>query len=487
MKTPVTRAPAIRRRDFLGAGVAAAGAAATVSPAAVAAPAAGSAASSFSQKADYLQAAQQAAVWIRSAEVKVEGGGFWLPDPDHPSQAATVSLPNGFYSGSAGVVLFLIELAAATGDLSYLEDARRGGDYLLRSWRATAATKGEVPGAELGFYTGLTGTAFVLAELWKATKLAAYRDAAQAATDTILKAARPAGSGLEWVSWPGMTGNAGIVLGLLALAETLQDPAIRPAVLGAGNRMVENAIEDPRGGLRWQGMPPKLLGEADGVYWPNFQLGTSGVAYALADLHAATGEARFLKAAAGGALHLQRIAAVRGDAALIPYREPDHTDLYYLGYCNGPAGTARLFHRLYKITKDRSYLDWTEKLARGVMASGIPEHQAPGFWNVVCQCCGSAGVVDFFLGLWAETRRTEYLAFARRVADQMLSRRTDFDGKGYRWYQAYTRIKPWDVTAETGYMIGAAGIGAALLHLHLAEAKQRRAIRLPDDPFPATV
>ena len=260
---------------------------------------------------------------------------------------------------------------------------------------------------------------------------------------------------------------------LLSLADLLGDAgdghALHATAIRAGDRIVEQAIADPRGGLRWQGMPAAFLGEPEGTYWPNFQLGTSGTAYALARLGTVTGEARFVKAAEAGALHLQTIATVKGDAALIHYREPDETDLFYLGYCNGPAGTARLFYQLYAATKDPHYLEWTEMLARGVMASGIPEKQAPGFWNVVCQCCGSAGIVDFFLGVWAATGREEYRAFARRVGDQMLSRRADFDGKGTRWYQAYTRIKPWEVTAETGYMVGAAGVAVALLHLGMAE------------------
>jgi hypothetical protein len=50
------------------------------------------------------------------------------------------------------------------------------------------------------------------------------------------------------------------------------------------------------------------------------------------------------------------------------------------------------------------------------------------------------------------------------VADQLISREDNLDGKGYRWYQAWTRVKPWEVNAETGYKIGAAGIGAALVH-----------------------
>ena len=484
---PEADAPRIGRRAFLGCAASAgiigmAPAAVKADPAVVGGPAQG-----FADAPSYRAAAIESARWIRSAESK-DTAGLWLPEPDHPEVKATVSLPNGFYTGSAGLVLFFVELAQATGDKSYWDDARRGGDYLVRSWRETAAAPQQVPGAQFGFYTGLAGTIFALAVLWKMTGETAYRQAALEALDVLLKAARPAGAGIAWVDWPGMTGNGGIVVALLAIADLLGDDDIRPlrlAAVHAGDRIAEQAVPDPRGGSRWQGMPPAMLGEREGTYWPNFQLGTSGTAYALARLGAATGERRFVTAAEAGALHLRNIATVQGDAALIHYREPDATDLYYLGYCNGPAGTARLFYQLWLATRDRHYLDWTEMLARGVLASGIPDRQTPGFWNVACQCCGSAGVVDFFLGLWAATGKAEYRTFARRVADQMLGRRADFDGKGCRWYQAYTRIKPWEVSAESGYMVGAAGIAAALLHLDMAEqGTYRQAILPPDNPFP---
>jgi lantibiotic modifying enzyme len=414
---------------------------------------------------------------------------LWLPEPDHPEIKATVSLPNGFYTGSAGLVLFFTELALTSGDKAYLSDARRGGDYLVRSWRETAAAPSPAPGTQFGLYTGLAGTSYALAVLWKATGDTRYRDAAREALDVVLKAARPAGKGIGWMYWPGLTGNAGVVVALLALDDTMGDAvdahALLAAATRAGDRIIEQAVPDPRGGLRWLGMPAAYVEAPEGSYWPNFQLGTAGVGYALARLGASTAEQRFLDAAKDAALHIERIATVKGDAALVHYREPDLTDMFYLGYCNGPAGTARLFYQLYLTTKDPHYLEWTEMLARGVMASGIPDRQTPGLWNVVCQCCGSAGIVDFFIGMWAATGRDAYLAFARRVADQMLSRRADFDGKGYRWYQAYTRIKPWDVTAETGYMVGAAGIAASLLHLELAESGRYRGVLLtPDNPFP---
>ena len=150
--------------------------------------------------------------------------------------------------------------------------------------------------------------------------------------------------------------------------------------------------------------------------------------------------------------------------------------------CHGPAGTARLFYRLYEITHDDSWSEWVERSARAVRSSGVPEKQTPGFWNNVSQCCGSAGVLDFFLSLYRTSGDPEYLAYAQRVAANTLQRATE-DDRGLRWIQAEHRVQPELLIAQTGFMQGAAGIGSALLRLHLVERGKDVVIRLPDSPW----
>ena len=439
---------------------------------------------------DYLFAVKEAARWI-GASAQVSGEGVhWLIEPDHPELPQTASKQLVIYNGSAGVVLFLLQLAKATGDNSYREQATKGADYLAAHWKDLSGAGANGPsGSSFSLYNGLAGIAFTLAETWKWTKDARYRDAALEVTGFITKSARPAGSGVTWTGTPGLSsGDTGVILFLLYAASTFDDDSYKTVAAQAGGHIVELAEKDQRGGLRWFGLGGRGGGNgANRTYFPNFELGTAGVAYGLARLYAETKDARFLDGARQGALHLQKIATGQGDSALVYYREPDLTNLYYLGFCHGPSGTARLFYEIYTATKDREYLDWTERLARGITQSGIPEKLTPGLWYVDCQCCGLAGVTDFFLGLWAATRKPEYLAFARRAVEQALSRATSFDGAGYRWYQAWTRIKPWVVNAETGYMLGAAGIAASALHLHLADERRYEAILFPDNPFPSTV
>jgi lantibiotic modifying enzyme len=339
-----------------------------------------------------------------------------------------------------------------------------------------------IPGLNLSFYGGLAGVAFVLNETGKATGNAKYRETARSATDYIVQAAKPAGAGFAWSGAPGIAGDGSIVLYLLYAAREFESDLYRETAVRAGDHILELATKERNGGFSWRGFP-RFPGLPADAYFPNFEGGTAGVAYLFARLYSETNKGKYLFAAKQGALHLQTIATLHGNAALIPYRFPDLADLYYLGFCHGPAGTARTFFELHKITRDPEYQVWTERLAQGVLQSGIPESLTPGYWNVVCQCCGAAAVIDFFVGLWASTRRPDYLAFAQRVARQLVSRETNLDGKGSRWYQAWTRVKPWEVNAETGYSIGASGVGAALLHVHLAEQGKYSAILLPDNPF----
>ena len=414
-----------------------------------------------------------------------------LPDPDHSGKSATIGPDNTIYSGSAGIVLFFLELARATGDTSYLKDAARGADYLAASWQSLPARQGTAVLRDRGlsFDQGLAGTAFALAETWSATGNAHYRDAALAATRALASHAYPAGEGVEWLPSPSVGQGGGIVLYLLYAGRAFKDRTFVQLAQRGGDRIVELAESDPRGGVRWQGLPgqgPATVAAHVPLnsYSPNFELGTAGIAFVLARLYEESRQEKFLNAARQGARHIQSIATVQGDSALVYYREPDLTNLYYLGYCHGPAGTARLFYQLHKVTGEPGYLEWTEKLARGIVRSGVPEKLTPGYWNVACQCCGSAAVTDLFVSLWRVTGKSHYLEFGRRVADQLISREDDLDGKGYRWYQAWTRVKPWDVNAETGYKIGAAGIGAALLHVHLATQNRYAALLFPDNPFP---
>jgi lantibiotic modifying enzyme len=127
-------------------------------------------------------------------------------------------------------------------------------------------------------------------------------------------------------------------------------------------------------------------------------------------------------------------------------------------------------------------MPWVDRSARALLQSGIPERRTDGFWNNVSQCCGSAGVAQFFLDLHATTKEGRYLEFAKRMTADLLARGTK-DEKGLRWIQAEHRVRPELLIAQTGYMQGAAGVGLGLLRLDAAETGRRPFVRFPDDPW----
>lgn len=427
------------------------------------------------QGSEYGRAAQGVAAWLRAASVKTPEGMAWYADPTDKTTILT-----NLYTGTPGVVLFFLEAHHATKDASYLADARAGADYLVANFEKEK---------ESGLYTGIAGIGFALLETYKATRDEKYREAARRVVQLLGERAKPVDArpqsrlyivGAEWSQTTDIiAGGAGTGLFLLYAAKELGDAALgrraRELAIRAGERLA--ALGKPEaGGLKWamNDSFPRLM--------PNFSHGAAGIAYFLATLYQQTKQRRFLEAARAGGRYLQAIARTEGDICLIFHNEPEGKDLYYLSWCHGPAGTARLFYRLHEITGERQWMDWVEKSARALLTSGIPERQTPGFWNNVSQCCGSAGVGEFLLSLYQISRDKRYLDFVKRVTDNLLARATREQG-GLKWIQAEHRRQPDLLIAQTGYMQGAAGIGIFLLRLDAWERGSKPLIRFPDTPF----
>jgi lantibiotic modifying enzyme len=141
-----------------------------------------------------------------------------------------------------------------------------------------------------------------------------------------------------------------------------------------------------------------------------------------------------------------------------------------------------LFALLAETTGDEAWLAWVRRSANGLMTSGIPEQETPGFWNNAGICCGLAGVGEFFLDLAKTTGDRSYLEFSRRVAARLLAKATFEDGR-MSWLQAEHRTRPDYLFAQTGFMQGAAGIGTFLFRLADADRAATKRIVFPDTPF----
>lgn len=421
---------------------------------------------------DYLVAALRTADWLESVAVTTEAGMSWPVQPGADPDSIVLD-DDTLYHGNPGVVLFFLEAHRATGNQRYLDIARSGADALLARLESAEALG---PGGG-GLYTGLGGIGFILEETYAATSAPKYREGAVTCIQKLADHATRAGEGVEWNdSTDVVSGSAGVGFFLLWAYERIPHPESLRLALEAGRRLVQLG-EDAPGGTRWTMNPtfPR--------YMPNFSHGTAGVAAYLAALSGFVDERDFLDAAESGASHLVRIANTDDAGCLIMHHEPDGEDLFYLGWCHGPVGTGRLFFELYDQTENPLWLDWMRRGAASLLNSGIPDQETPGFWNNVGQCCGSAGVLEYYLDLHRETGNAMYLDAAIAMGDQILSEGAE-TSSGMTWSHAEHRVRPAETTVQTGYMQGAAGIGIALLHLSAAVRDQPdESIRFPDSPF----
>jgi len=412
-----------------------------------------------------LEVALKAAAWIRRSRVETKNGVAWPADPLKPA-----SIRYDLYNGMPGIILFHVELFHATGDTHWLDDAKRGADEVASQLPTMAAAQ------NAGLYTGLGGAVFVLEETHRATGDDRYRDAARRALAMVHDLAKKTSSGASWTG-PSATndiisGSAGIGLLLLWADHMMGDGPSRALALATGRHLLETGIPD-KGGTKWP------VSASNNTLYPNFSHGTAGVAYFLATLLKATGDLSFMAAALSGARYLEAVANTDGGGFKVFHHEPGGEDLYYLSWCHGPAGTRRLFDRLADITHRATWNDFVQKGARATIASGVPEKQSAGYWNNVSQCCGNAGVGEFFLDLQRRIPDPSYAAMIDRVRANTLARATA-DGDGLKWVQAENRVSPDQVVAQTGYMQGAAGIGSFYLHAHALAAGKPRAIQWPD-------
>jgi len=411
------------------------------------------------EKRPYLEAALEAARWIRASAVQTDEGTTWPAVPGNEN-----SINNSLYSGTPGVVLFFLEAYYSTEDKDFLDEARAGADYLLATLENEESA---------GLYAGISGIGFALQETYKATEDTKYLDGVKRCLQYLKDNALKKGKGVEWSQVTDIiSGTAGTGLFLLYSARELKDSSLLDLAVQAGLRLIELGQAEG-GGTKWAMDPdyPRLM--------PNFSHGTAGISYFLASLYKETQKKEFLDAALSGARYLQSIARTEGGVCLIFHHEPDGKDLYYLGWCHGPTGTSNLFYRLYQVTGDKNWMSWIERCAGAVLKSGIPEKETPGFWNNVGQCCGSAGVAEFILSLHRITKKQEYLDFARRLTSDLLRRGTR-DEFGLRWVHAEHRTRPKLLFAQTNLMQGAAGIGLWLLHLDAFEQGKKHRIILPD-------
>jgi lantibiotic modifying enzyme len=421
----------------------------------------------------YLTAAEQTASWLRSTRVEA-GWGIVAPDETFGEPVST----EGIGTGAAGRALFYLELFHATAVASYLADARAEADLLLREETPAGGS------ASPGLYNGSAGMAFVLNEVHKADGDMRFRDGALHLIAALHRSVRRDAGGIYWNEYNDvLNGTAGIGLSLLYAAREMGHASSLRLAEEAGEALL-NRAERADSGMAWN------LGPENDFNLPNFSHGTAGVGYFLATLYQSSGRGEFLEAAERAAAYLMSVADRREGLFLVPYGIPNEgfVTRYDIGWAHGPAGTARLFYRLWQITGSRAYGDVVLASARSIAAAGVPGASSdPASWSGPFRLdrrFGTAGAAEFLLKLYAATDDSAHFALGREVVDSILARATVSDA-GLHWELPRYGFQGDEGSraAFTGYHYGAAGMGLLLLQLHRISNGSAPIVILPDDPF----
>lgn len=337
--------------------------------------------------ARYLDAAQR--TWSFIEEQRASDGVCWNKTPD--GQFAGHS----YYHGTAGILVFLTNLAAYTGRQD-LRDRITAPANALAEWLETAKIN------SINMSSGWISYQHALTQVWQFTGDDRFRDAAARCAAHVIEAASEIGGGVGWIEpapFADITGfaeerevvdlsigSAGAILGLLAAADAGFDDRAAGLAVRAGDRLLEVAEQTPQG-LRWLMMHPQPFPFPA----PNYAHGGTGVAFALIELARRTGRQDFLDAAISTTRYALSHRVQCGAGSRIVHREDIEPPVFYSSLCHGPAGTGRTLISLAAITGSQEWIDAVDDLMIGLEAAGAPTLRENGLWNNYGQCCGDAG------------------------------------------------------------------------------------------------
>lgn len=386
-------------------------------------------------------------------------------------EGALLLSDKGLYGGGAGIALFYLRVYVATKEEKWLDKARKALKYVIDDYKGIEIKEAPAPflgGAEVGFLNGPAGGAYVASLVDKYTGENRYEGFVKQVTEDVIASSHEEDKGNTWYGFYGMLGEGGLILYLIYAYETYKDKKYLEYAIKTADYVANNKEVAPQGGYRWYVMPTDTfptIGKAGG-YFPGFEYGAAGCGYLLAKLYEITEDEKYLEIAKGAAEYILNVADYSEDneAALVRYNDTYLTDLYYLGVCQGPIGTSRLFYELYRITNQDKYKDFIIKLTNGILAAGAPSKHSEGYWRTNCYCCGAAGMLEHFINVHKLTGEKKYLDAAYEAAETLIGEST-VRNHLRNWYTAWNRHEPETSDPYIGLYHGTAGCASSLLSL----------------------
>ena len=376
-----------------------------------------------------LNAAKAVGDRLHSLAIRTEKDISWIGlTLTRKDNWSLVPLSLDLYNGLPGVALFLAYLGAASQENRYTTLAESALATIRRQLLTVPID--ELPIGAFDGWGGITYTFTHLGTLW---------DDPQLLNEAKLVATRSRILNFHDRNFDIISGAAGGVMSQLALHSVAPDEEILAAATASGDYLLSHA-QPMQEGIGWSpGFPASgpLTGLAHGA---------SGIAWALLELSAVSGEARFRDAAE---------EAISYENSLFSPDTKNWPDLREMGYSHGPRFMAGWCHGAPGIALTRlralAYIDSLQ--VRSDIAAGLDTTLAQGFSGDHSLCHGSVGNLEVLLQASNLLDPTVWAPHVERLSARILQ---DIEQHGWLCSVPLAVESP-------GLMTGLAGIGYGLL------------------------
>ncbi len=281
----------------------------------------------------------------------------------HGRHWSLVPLGVDLYSGLLGVVLFLACLARQTGERRY----RTLADAAWKSAELGLAKSGDSLRSVGGFegWGGIIYSLSFLGLLWERPELLTESAGIAKRLPPLIEVDR---------SFDVMGGAAGCIPALLGLHRLAPTDRLMELAMSCGDRLLASA-EPAEGGVGWRTLisPQRAL--------TGFSHGAAGIAWALMELAAATGEERF-RAIALEAMAYERSVYDAEEANWPDLREPEppapppERARFMAAWCHGAPGIGLARLRLLRLMDGPAIHDEIEAALRTTLRRGFGSNQS---------------------------------------------------------------------------------------------------------------
>jgi type 2 lantibiotic biosynthesis protein LanM len=373
----------------------------------------------------FVHEAEKIAAELAREALTTKGETEWigLQYAHEISRYQYMPLGTDLYSGKGGIAIFLAALWSLTGDRTWRD--------LALSSVARARQEIAVGDATLDLSTG--SLIYILTWLGRcfddksliddATNLVARLD------DEVIDAND---------QFDVLFGASGLMLALLALAETGQETALAKAVR-CGQHLLLGRKPVAGGAFAWPrpGYERPLTG---------FSHGAAGIAYALARLYAATGDSTYLAAAREG-IEYERIVFDPQAGNWPDYRDRTRGDGgFMMSWCNGAPGIGLGRIGVQRLCSIAGLDQEITTALRSTFASGLS--------SLDTVCCGNFGRIELLMS--ADDQ--DWQGKAKQLASRVISRARNAGG-----FCTNIEVPRW--ARAPGFFQGTSGIGYQLLRL----------------------